>query len=124
MGVIMLALEFFSWWYGRGWRDAAHRVGKRIAGVSEAFSVSTLLRTLFSPWRRIVTTPGKGVDAIFHAAIDNAVSRLIGFLVRLMALLAAALMLSAFGIFGGLLVLLWPLAPILSVALLIWGLIP
>jgi hypothetical protein len=118
----MLAFEFFSWWYGRGWRDAAHRVTKRISGVSEAFSVSTLLRTLFSPWKRIVTTPGKGVDAMFRAALDNAVSRFIGFLVRLMALMAAALMLLAFGLFGGLFVLLWPALPFISLGLVIWGL--
>jgi hypothetical protein len=120
----MLAFEFFSWWYGRGWRDAAKRIGKRINGVTEAFSVGTLLRTLFSPWRRIVTVPGKGVDAMFRAALDNAVSRFIGFLVRLMALLAAGLMLFIFGVFGGLFVILWPLLPLLSISLIIWGILP
>ena len=119
----MLAFEFFSWWYGRGWRDAAKRVSKRLAGVSEAFSVSTLLRTLFLPWRRIVTTPGKGLDEHMRAALDNAVSRFIGLLVRLLALIAAAFMLFLFGLLGGLEIILWPFAPLAAIGLLVWGLL-
>jgi len=117
----MLALEFFTWWYGQGWRDVMRQTGQRLHAVGEAFSVGTLLRTLFAPWRRIVTNPGAGLNAHFHAAIDNAVSRFIGFLIRLVALVAAALMLVLTVILGFVLVLIWPLLPLLAVGLVIWG---
>jgi len=119
----MLALEFFTWWYGQGWRDVVRQAGKRFSSVTEAFSVGTLLRTLFAPWRRIVTYAGSGLDAYMHAAVDNAVSRFIGFLIRVVALLAALLMLVVTALLGCFIIILWPLLPLLAVGLIVRGIL-
>ena len=53
------------------------------------FSVIQLTRTLFAPWRRIITYPGASIDEKFKAWGDNVFSRMIGFVVRLGVLIAA-----------------------------------
>jgi hypothetical protein len=119
----MLATAFISWWYGDGWKLVAANVSKRLDKTLASFSVPTLARTLFAPWKRIVSTPGSGIDAYFRAALDNFVSRCVGFTVRLIVLLTAVLCLAFIAIVGVLQIALWPLVPLLIVAFAIRGLI-
>lgn len=117
----MLLVSFFAWWYGEGWTGVWHRTIEQLHIVGRGFSVKLLLRTLFSPWRRIMTPRGRGLDAHIHAAIDNGVGRFIGFTVRLIVLITAAFAMAAVGIGGLILLLLWPLMPPAVVSLLILG---
>lgn len=117
----MLMAGFFKWWYGAGWKLVWQRLGERIRSVASAFSVTLLIRTLFSPWRRVIASRGRGFDAAIHAAIDNAVGRFIGFSVRCVVLVAATISTIAIGIIGGALFLVWPFLPICAVALLVMG---
>ena len=119
----MLIVAFLQWWYGPGWRDASSRLTSRLRMTYLSFSVPILLRTMFAPWRRIITPPGSSLDQRLKAIADNMVSRAVGFTVRLMALLAAALILAGYTVFGGILVVLWPLLPILGPALIVGGLL-
>ncbi len=121
--MVMLIYALFSWWYGQGWRDAARRAWRRLAGVSHLFSVPILLRTLWAPWRRIVTVPGSGFDAQLRAMTDNLVSRVVGFTVRIVVLIAAACILLVTALVGIMHVLLWPLVPIGIPLLIIKGII-
>lgn len=110
-----MLLEFWTWWYGPGWAELVQRVGQRLAGVWRMFSIDILLRTLFSPWKRIVAAPGKSIDQIFRGMIDNLVSRCVGFVVRLMVLIAAAVF-SVFAIvIGVVMIVAWPLLPLATV---------
>jgi hypothetical protein len=119
----MLALELFTWWYGQGWAAAAQNTRKMLMSILHAFSVLILLRTLFAPWRRIITYPGASLEAKLHAFGDNIVSRAIGFVVRLIVLLTAFLM-SAVALITGIAgVILWPLVPPGALLLLIKGLV-
>lgn len=92
-----------------------------LTGISHAFSVPILLRTLFAPWRRIITYPGSSLEAKVRAFGDNIVSRAIGFVVRLLVLLTAFVMSGLALIFGLLALILWPLIPLAVVALLVKG---
>jgi hypothetical protein len=117
----MLIVGLFSWWYGKGWAGVARSTHHRLAALAEMFSVDILLRTLFSPWRRIITYPGAGLEARLRAFADNLVSRAVGFTVRLFALLAAAaafVLLTAIGVIE---LITWPLVPLLALALLVKG---
>jgi hypothetical protein len=117
----MLALELFTWWYGQGWVQLAKNVRKRIVGTSNMFSVPILIRTLFSPWKRIITYPGASIDAKIRAFGDNMVSRAVGFSVRLLVLFTAALMLLAVSIVAIVEVTTWPLVPIAALVMLVKG---
>ncbi len=118
----MLVLEFFSWWYRQGWLSLGASVKHWLVKIAHAFSVPTLLVTLFAPWRRITTNPGSGLDAHMQALLDNLISRLVGFLVRIVVLLTAGIMLVLAAVSGVVGLVLWPLVPPATVVLLVWGL--
>jgi hypothetical protein len=119
----MLAFEFFRWWYGQGWQLQLRNMERRLTRTSHLFSVPSLLRTLFAPWRRIVTYPGAGLEAHMRAATDNFVSRMVGFVVRLMVLFAAGVILTLLLIVSLVEVGAWPFLPLLVPAVLIKGFI-
>jgi len=119
----MIALAFLKWWYGVGWLDAAQRLKTALARVGLAFSVPALLRTLFSPWRRIVSYPGASLADHARAMLDNLVSRCIGFVVRLFVLLAAGVSVLCMVLLGALGLMLWPLLPVLPLVGLVGGII-
>jgi hypothetical protein len=120
--VVMLLISFFSWWYGRGWSQIGHNFGPRLKNIAEAFSVSQLLRTLFAPWRRIITYPGASLAERWRAWGDNMISRVIGFIVRFFMLIAAALILFFATLALLLEMLFWPLLPLAVPGLIIVGL--
>ena len=119
--IIMLATAFISWWYGPGWKLVASRAAQRLDKTLASFSVPTLAKTLFSPWKRVVSAPGAGISDHFRASIDNTVSRFVGFGVRLTVLLAACVTWLAIGIFGLVQLVLWPLVPPLIIICLVKG---
>jgi hypothetical protein len=119
----MLAYEFLRWWYGPGWVGIGQNLKRRLGALSETFSVGILLRTLFAPWRRIVTYPGAGIGAHLRAMGDNLVSRFIGFLVRLTVLIAAAASSAVLLLLGALQLAAWPVLPVAALGLLVWGLL-
>lgn len=119
----MLLVAFFGWWYGPGWRDAAAQLRARMHATVLTFSVPILLRTMFAPWRRIVTSPGGSLQEKGRAMVDNAISRCVGFAVRLLALLSAGLLLTVYAVLGGLILVLWPVLPVLGIVLIVVGLL-
>jgi len=119
----MLILSFFSWWYGPGWQRVARGFGPRLREVAELFSVRQLLRTLFAPWRRIITYPGASLEDRFKAWGDNMFSRIVGLVVRLFVLLAAAVTLALVTLLTTVELVVWPLLPLAVPGCLIVGLI-
>lgn len=119
----MLVVAFLQWWYGPGWRDTSDRLVTKIRETYLNFSMPILLRTMFAPWRRIITPPGGSLEQRGRAVLDNAISRLVGFTVRLVALIAACLLIALYAVIGGLIVLLWPVLPILGPVLVVGGLL-
>ncbi len=120
--MVMLVVSFFSWWYGRGWREVLANIGPRLRGVAETFSVGQLLRTMFQPWRRIITYPGASLAEKFKAWGDNIFSRAIGFVVRLIVLLAALIVTLLVAIWSVAEALIWPLLPLAVPVLIFMGL--
>src|SRR5471030_1242821 len=110
----MLLVAFVQWWYGPGWRDTASRLMVRIHQTYLTFSVPILLRTLFAPWRRIITPSGSSIEQRLRALLDNLVSRTVGFTVRLLALAIACFIMVCYVLLGGVCLLLWPVLPFLG----------
>jgi len=119
-----MILEMLRWWYVSGWMQAIRRIRTWTMGVERAFSLSLLLKTLFAPWRRIVTARGRSLDAQMHAAVDNLVSRCVGFFIRIFVIIAAlCAMLGAF-IAGIITAAVWPFLPIAVVACIVKAVAP
>jgi hypothetical protein len=119
----MLILSFFSWWYGRGWGMVAASFGSRSRAVMNAFSVGQLFRTLFAPWRRIITYPGASLPERWRAWGDNTFSRVVGFVVRFFVLWGALLTLVIVMLLTVLELVVWPLLPLAVPGCLIAGLV-
>jgi hypothetical protein len=119
----MLVVALFQWWYGPGWRDTASRLETRLHSTYQTFSIPILLTTLFAPWHRILTPPGGSLDEHMRALVDNAVSRLVGFMMRLITLFVGFLLLFAYATLGGIVLITWPLLPLLGPALIVTGLL-
>ena len=105
-------MAFFSWWYGNGWQQILKSFKPRIQMVLDNFSVHQLVRTLFAPWRRIITQPGRSLEAKFRAAGDNAFSRIVGFVVRFCVLLAAVFSVVVIILVTAIEIIIWPLLPL------------
>ncbi len=118
----MLATSFITWWYGAGWKLVAANVQRRLDRTLASFSVPTLARTMFAPWKRIVSAPGAGIAAHVRAMGDNLISRLVGFTVRLLVLLTATISMGFIAIAGLIEIVIWPLVPFLIVIFIVLGL--
>lgn len=112
---------FFSWWYGHGWQQVAGSFKSRLQAVADSFSVGQLTKTLFAPWRRITTPPGRSLEDKLRAWADNMFSRIIGFFVRLFVLLIAAVAALLIALLTILETLAWPLVPLALPGLIIAG---
>lgn len=118
-----MAFEMLRWWYTTGWMQTLRRIAEWPLGVERSFSFVILLQTLFSPWRRIISVGGKTIDAKFRAAMDNLVSRAIGFVVRSIVLLAAVIAMTGAAIAAFVVAVIWPLLPVAVVYGVVRGII-
>jgi hypothetical protein len=112
---LMLILEFFRWWYGVGWQKAIFGGIGLVKKVELSFSIAILLKTLFSPWKRIITDPGRALEDKLSATLDNLVSRIVGFFVRIFSLMAATVLIIGASVIGLVIAASWPLVPLLIV---------
>ena len=119
----MLALALFEWWYGPGWFRAWNSLGGRLKRTYYGFSVPQLSRTLFSPWRRIVSLGGGSIGDRLRAMVDNFVSRCVGLIVRLLTLAVAGVIIIWWILVAVAQLILWPLAPIVAVILIVKGIL-
>jgi hypothetical protein len=111
----MATLYLLGWWYGAGWAWILRAIQKRMQLIQEAFSVSILLKTWFSPWKQIQSP--SSFRNFLQSAIDNLISRFIGATVRT-GMLLTALILTTLTVIGGIIVAVsWPLLPLLVIFL-------
>lgn len=104
--------SFFVWWYGLGWAQLMHRVWGRVVRVLNFFSVGLLLGSLFAPFRQISAGSAKGsVNKQLQAWGDLLFSRMMGAVVRLILVFVGLLTALLVGIFGVVIIIVWPFLP-------------
>lgn len=106
----MLVLK---WWYSAGWQWAWKRsVNERVQWVNEAFSISALVKTWFSPFKQTYSKTNKGsIDIRVQAAMDNLVSRFIGTILRTIIIFVGLFGIVLAFITGVFIVVVWPIIP-------------
>lgn len=115
--------RYFLWHYGEGLADAIRAAVRGFTGFAAYFSILDLTRTLFSPWHRVSEAYGRGFDPnrFFSAFAGNAISRVLGAIVR-SVVIVVGLGVSAGAFVGGLaFVAAWVAAPLLIPLLVLWG---
>jgi hypothetical protein len=120
---VLVLIEFFTWWFGRGYGELIYYCLSLIKKVQRSFSIPILLSTLFSPWRQIVTLPGRSFDEKMRAVLDNLVSRTVGFCVRIISLVTALILMILAVALGVIMAVSWPLIPALVVYCLVRGIL-
>lgn len=124
----MFIVGLLGWWYGPGWRRCMERITERLAATADFFSVGLLLRTLFAPFRQISAGRVNGPLGVqLHAFFDRLISRLIGAMVRSAMIIVGGLALVMQSLTGGILLVGWPLVPVvplIGVVLALGGWMP
>ena len=88
----MFLVGILSWWYGDGWKQRFLMIKDRLSHTSDYFSISILIKTLFSPYRQISAGNVSGpIGVQIRAAIDRLISRVVGMFVRLFVIIAGVL---------------------------------
>ena len=115
-------MGMLSWWYGRGWVSQWRRMGGRFVSTLEFFSVGSLLKTLFAPFRQIsaVSGPGNSLGDSFRGGVDRLISRIIGSMVRSATILFGVIAIALQAAYTAVIMIMWwlvPLAPIVGAIL-------
>ncbi len=120
----MLVLDFLTWWYVAGWLNRLKVISRNISGWVEYFSIGTLLKTLFKPWRQTVTLagPNQNMQRRMNAMVDNFVSRMVGFFLRISVLIAAFFVVCFVLVADLVIFVVWPVLPVAPVIVVAVGL--
>jgi hypothetical protein len=88
------------------------------------FSIPVLLKTLFSPWRRLQEEykGGFDIESFFSTIIVNIMMRFVGALVRLVFIIAGIAILTIVFLAGLAFLVFWMVLPVLSLGVLVVGL--
>lgn len=94
---LQASLYYIAWHYTRALKDYARLWLTFFWFVYNFFSISILVGSIFSPWRRMGEAYGHGfnADAFFAALIINTLMRVVGFCVRIVVIIAGAFSLAA-----------------------------
>jgi len=107
-------MEFLSWHYSKGLNYYINSWLDSVNSILKYFSLPILLRTLFSPWKRLSAIdkgPGINISRSFEAFTFNLISRGIGALVRLILLFAGVVILFMTFVGGFVGVIIWVIFP-------------
>ncbi len=115
----MVIVHILGWWYSRGWIWVLTTSGEYLSSIFSSFSVGTLLRTLFSPWKQIQTQVT--FRNFIQSQIDNFISRFIGAIVRLGMLLLSLVITIVIALVTILALVSWVFIPLFVVLLPIVG---
>lgn len=123
--VLMVLFDMLLWWYTAAWIEVLQKAQRRAVGVFEAFSVSLLARTLFSPFRQIDAGKVRGPIGIqLRAWFDRSFSRVFGAVVRSVMILcglAGTVGVFCAGVVWAAAWLVMPVLPILGIIAVIIG---
>jgi len=122
-----MVTAYFSWWYSLGWKGEFSKFRARLAKIGDLFSISQLLKTLFAPFHQYsANETGKGPTEALKAWFNRSFSRMFGFVVRTLTIVAGALVLLLTCVVQVAWLLCWPiipLVPIVYVTLVVAGVI-
>lgn len=122
--LVQIIPHYILWHYTLGLRSAAVFGGNLLRFLFNFFSVVLLLKTLFTPWRRLGEGYAKGLrpGAWFETLIVNTLMRLIGAIIRLSLIVAGLATLVVGVVLAVVILIVWLLLPIIWVGLLVGGL--
>lgn len=122
---ISIAHHYLLWHYTTAFKEIRHVWKNFMWFVIHFFSLPQLLRSLFSPWKRITEERGQTLsfEDLAGFIIINLISRIIGILIRTCIILSGTTVLLLLSISLVLVYLFWLFAPALLLVFLYYGLV-
>ena len=120
----ILATKYLVWHYGEALTDWWRIVGNFIWFFFHMFSIGLLLRTLFSPFKRLQEERKKGSWKFENwggAIIINVLMRLVGFSVRTMFIVVGLIFIFFTAMVGAIAFVFWLILPLIVAFLLVFG---
>jgi hypothetical protein len=116
-----LFLAYIKFHYGRGIRELISVARNLLWFVVHFFSFSLLVRTLFSPWRRLGESYGSlfNLQAFFSVFVVNVLMRVVGFVTRTVVLSIGCAAYVGVLVLSLCVALMWLIAPLLFVGLIV-----
>lgn len=122
MHSVSFFFAYFAWHYGRAFKDLLNVWSNFLWFLFHFFSIPLLLRTFFSPFKRVTEEHTRaGLEDLLGTIAVNIVSRVVGALARFFILLIGSFVLIVWVVALVLLLAFWILAPILLVHALLYG---
>ena len=123
MDTVSFLPSYIAWHYGRAFRNIFGIFSNFFWAVWNFFSISLLLQTFFSPWRRLDQTSGKRFDPgeFFGNLVVNTLMRLVGMIVKSIVIVVGLFVLVALFVFEIGFFCLWILMPVVIVWLIVKG---
>lgn len=117
--MVSVMIIFWRWYYGEAVKNILTAWKNFVIFSMEYFSIPLLLKTLISPWKRDITKKPRGFDLkeIFQYLSFNAVSRVMGLIIRLPTICIGILSFFATVIFGALFFIIWLVLPLIIIGL-------
>lgn len=123
MRILSLAPAYFKWHYTSAFRSILFIWMDLLWFVYNFFSVPMILRTFFSPWKRLGEEPRSGFhpQEFFEALVVNTMMRIVGVIIRTF-FLTFAIMALVVTLLGGMATLiLWPVLPFAAIGFILVG---
>ena len=88
------------------------------------FSVPTLFKTLFAPWKRdVISTQNLSLNDRIRIGVFNLMSRLIGAVIRIFTIIFGLFLTLFLLVFGIIVIIIWALIPFIILIGFIYGII-
>lgn len=108
-----------TWWYMAGWKTFTGNIRNWLNGITDFFSMNSLIHTLFKPFRQISAESADMNSSIglrFNMFLDRTISRIVGFFARAILLIIGSIIIIFGGIICLVLIIIWPFVPLLPIA--------
>ena len=111
----MFIVGMISWWYTAGWKQYGRKLLESLSASEDFFSIDSLVRNLFAPFKQISATGyvGGTLQDKIRDWSDKQFSRFFGAIIRLLLIVVGGGWLIIHSIINILLLIMWPLIPIL-----------
>lgn len=125
MKVLMLIPYYLSWHYTRGLRNFWGICTNFLWFATNFFSFSVLLRTLFSPYKKLTEKYRGGLDIekFMESVIVNTMMRIVGFVLRVFVLISGFFAVALLIVIEAAVLVLWLFIPFIIIFFFMIGII-
>lgn len=114
----------FSWWLVESPQKLLFIIKKTLIYLYHSFSIGYLARTLLAPWKRDISEIiNPTIQDQVRMLVDNIISRIMGFTVRVVTIITGLIILACFAVLGIMIFIAWYFLPLIIIYLIYSGIL-